>query len=171
MMTGSTVSPAPLNISLDDIKPGADAVLVACFSGSNAPPPEECTSRSSYCAADISAALSMSYPSPDAQQPHSPSYGLEEIETPNNASSSTAPWVGATVVATTPLAKAAVRCGSSLDDDAADADAVRDLKIALIRDALARSSGNRTVAAESLGLHRQSLTRMIRDLDLREIAG
>ncbi|KOO22409.1 myb family transcription factor, partial [Chrysochromulina tobinii] len=106
-MTGSTVSPAPLNISLDDIKPGADAVLVACFSGSNAPPPEECTSRSSYCAADISAALSMSYPSPDAQQPHSPSYGLEEIETPNNASSSTAPWVGATVVATTPLAKAA----------------------------------------------------------------
>ena len=51
------------------------------------------------------------------------------------------------------------------------ADAVRDLKIVLIRDALARSSGNRTVAAESLGLHRQSLTRMIRDLDLREIAG
>jgi transcriptional regulator with GAF, ATPase, and Fis domain len=46
------------------------------------------------------------------------------------------------------------------------AEQVRDLKVRLIRTALAESSGNQRIAAERLGMHRQSLTRMIRDLGL-----
>ena len=48
------------------------------------------------------------------------------------------------------------------------ADQVRDLKIRLIRSALDASGGNQRLAAERLGLLRQSLTRMIRDLGLHE---
>ncbi len=48
------------------------------------------------------------------------------------------------------------------------ADQVRDLKVRLIRDALAASGGNQRLAAEQLGMHRQSLTRMIRDLGLQD---
>jgi transcriptional regulator with GAF, ATPase, and Fis domain len=44
---------------------------------------------------------------------------------------------------------------------------VRDFKIREIRAALAASGGNQRIAAERLGLHRQSLMRMLRDLDLR----
>ena len=50
------------------------------------------------------------------------------------------------------------------------ADQVRELKIRLIRRALAESGGNQRVAAEALGLHRQSLTRMLRDLGLQDRA-
>ncbi len=45
---------------------------------------------------------------------------------------------------------------------------MRELKIRLIQTALAESSGNQRIAAERLGMHRQSLTRMIRDLGLQE---
>ena len=48
------------------------------------------------------------------------------------------------------------------------ADQVRELKVRLIRRALAESGGNQRVAAEALGLHRQSLTRMLRDLGLQD---
>jgi formate hydrogenlyase transcriptional activator len=48
------------------------------------------------------------------------------------------------------------------------AEQVRDLKVRLIRSALAESGGNQRLAAEKLGMHRQSLTRMIRDLGLQE---
>ena len=48
------------------------------------------------------------------------------------------------------------------------ADQVRDLKIRLIRSALDASGGNQRLAAERLGLLRQSLTRMIRDLGLHD---
>ena len=48
------------------------------------------------------------------------------------------------------------------------AEQVRELKVRLIRSALADSSGNQRLAAERLGMHRQSLTRMIRDLGLQE---
>ena len=48
------------------------------------------------------------------------------------------------------------------------AEQVRELKIRLIQTALAESSGNQRIAAERLGMHRQSLTRMIRDLGLQE---
>ena len=44
------------------------------------------------------------------------------------------------------------------------ADEVRQLKVRLIRAALATAGGNHRIAAERLGLHRQSLTRMVRDL-------
>ncbi len=44
---------------------------------------------------------------------------------------------------------------------------VRDFKIRAIREALEASGGNQRLAAERLGLHRQSLTRMVRDLGLR----
>jgi transcriptional regulator with GAF, ATPase, and Fis domain len=47
------------------------------------------------------------------------------------------------------------------------AEQVRDLKVRLIRCALADSGGNQRLAAERLGMHRQSLTRMIRDLGLQ----
>ena len=43
---------------------------------------------------------------------------------------------------------------------------LREYKKALIQDALSRSEGNQRRAAEILGLHRPSLTRMIRDLGL-----
>ena len=43
---------------------------------------------------------------------------------------------------------------------------VRDLKAELIRAALAESEGNQSRAAERLGLHRQSLNRMIRELGI-----
>jgi transcriptional regulator with GAF, ATPase, and Fis domain len=59
-------------------------------------------------------------------------------------------------------AEAAPTSGSAL------AEQVRDLKIRLIRDALAASGGNQRLAAEQLGMHRQSLTRMIRDLGLQD---
>jgi transcriptional regulator with GAF, ATPase, and Fis domain len=51
---------------------------------------------------------------------------------------------------------------------AALAEQVRELKLRLIRSALDASGGNQRVAAERLGMHRQSLTRMIRDLGLQE---
>ncbi len=45
---------------------------------------------------------------------------------------------------------------------------VRSFKIRVIRSALDRAGGNQRLAAETLGMHRQSLTRMIRDLGLQE---
>jgi two-component system response regulator AtoC len=51
------------------------------------------------------------------------------------------------------------------------AEQVRELKLRLIRSALAEAGGNQRIAAERLGLHRQSLTRMIRDLGLQERPG
>ena len=51
------------------------------------------------------------------------------------------------------------------------ADQLRALKIRLIQEALVRARGNQRVAAEALGMHRQSLTRMIRDLRLESVAG
>jgi transcriptional regulator with GAF, ATPase, and Fis domain len=48
------------------------------------------------------------------------------------------------------------------------AELVRRRKIELIREALMKSGGNQRLAAELLGLHRPSLTRMIRELGLRE---
>jgi transcriptional regulator with GAF, ATPase, and Fis domain len=48
------------------------------------------------------------------------------------------------------------------------AELVRRKKIEWIREALARSGGNQRRAAELLGLHRPSLTRMIRELGIRE---
>jgi formate hydrogenlyase transcriptional activator len=50
------------------------------------------------------------------------------------------------------------------------ADEVREFKIRAIGEALARSGGNQRIAAEALGMHRQSLTRMIRELDMRSEA-
>jgi len=50
------------------------------------------------------------------------------------------------------------------------AELVRRKKIEWIREALARSGGNQRVAAELLGLHRPSLTRMIRELGIRDDA-
>jgi formate hydrogenlyase transcriptional activator len=47
----------------------------------------------------------------------------------------------------------------------------RRYKTRLIRSALARSDGNHRRAAELLGLHRPSLTRMLRELDIRPDAG
>ena len=47
-------------------------------------------------------------------------------------------------------------------------DLLRDYKKALIEAALHKSDGNQRKAAEILGLHRPSLTRMIRDLGLRD---
>ena len=47
------------------------------------------------------------------------------------------------------------------------ADEVREFKIRAIGDALAASDGNQRIAAEALGMHRQSLTRMIRELGMR----
>ncbi|HAC80693.1 MAG TPA: hypothetical protein DCG06_10390 [Deltaproteobacteria bacterium] len=47
-------------------------------------------------------------------------------------------------------------------------DLLRDYKKALIESALQQSDGNQRRAAELLGLHRPSLTRMIKDLGLRE---
>ena len=47
-------------------------------------------------------------------------------------------------------------------------DLLRDYKKALIEAALEQSEGNQRRAAELLGLHRPSLTRMIKDLGLRE---
>ncbi|HVH06472.1 MAG TPA: sigma 54-interacting transcriptional regulator [Myxococcota bacterium] len=50
------------------------------------------------------------------------------------------------------------------------AEDVREFKMRAIGDALARSGGNQRVAAEALGMHRQSLTRMIRELGMRSEA-
>lgn len=50
------------------------------------------------------------------------------------------------------------------------AEQVRTFKIRVIRAALDRAGGNQRMAAEALGMHRQSLTRMIRDLGLQEPA-
>ena len=47
------------------------------------------------------------------------------------------------------------------------AEQVRQLKERLIRAALEESGGNQRIAAEKLGMHRQSLTRMVRDLGLQ----
>ncbi len=47
------------------------------------------------------------------------------------------------------------------------ADQVRELKVRLIERALSESGGNHRIAAERLGMHRQSLTRMIHDLGLQ----
>ena len=46
------------------------------------------------------------------------------------------------------------------------ADRVREFKAECIRSALARNGGNLTKAAAQLGLHRQSLSRMVRDLGI-----
>jgi transcriptional regulator with GAF, ATPase, and Fis domain len=58
------------------------------------------------------------------------------------------------------------------DAEAADerplAERLRDFKRERIRGALARAGGNQTRAAELLGLHRQSLSRMMGELGLRE---
>jgi transcriptional regulator with GAF, ATPase, and Fis domain len=48
---------------------------------------------------------------------------------------------------------------------------VHDLKVRRIRAALERSGGNQRIAAQHLGLHRQSLTRMLRDLNLQQPQG
>jgi DNA-binding NtrC family response regulator len=72
---------------------------------------------------------------------------------------------GPLVVETGPGPVAADDAGRSL------ADQVRDLKIRLIRSALDASGGNQRLAAERLGLLRQSLTRMIKDLGLQEARG
>jgi transcriptional regulator with GAF, ATPase, and Fis domain len=58
--------------------------------------------------------------------------------------------------------------GGSAASDGSLAEQVRELKVRLIRSALAESSGNQRLAAERLGMHRQSLTRMIRDLGLQD---
>jgi formate hydrogenlyase transcriptional activator len=50
------------------------------------------------------------------------------------------------------------------------AEILRRKKIELIREALAKSGGNHRRAAELLGMHRPSLTRMIRELGIREAA-
>jgi DNA-binding NtrC family response regulator len=50
------------------------------------------------------------------------------------------------------------------------AELVRRKKIEWIREALERSGGNQRRAAELLGLHRPSLTRMIRELGIRDVA-
>ena len=47
-------------------------------------------------------------------------------------------------------------------------DLLRDYKKSLIEAALKKSNGNQRRAAELLGLHRPSLTRMIKDLGLRD---
>jgi transcriptional regulator with GAF, ATPase, and Fis domain len=59
---------------------------------------------------------------------------------------------------------------AAADEPGADApldEQVRAFKVRAIRAALAASGGNQRGAAERLGLHRQSLTRMIRELELR----
>ena len=58
--------------------------------------------------------------------------------------------------------------GGAAASAASLAEQVRQLKVRLIRSALAESSGNQRLAAERLGMHRQSLTRMIRDLGLQD---
>jgi len=64
-------------------------------------------------------------------------------------------------------AAASPRAGSSSALDARPlSERIRDLKIDLIRAALAESEGNQRRAAERLGLHRQSLNRMIRELGI-----
>lgn len=55
--------------------------------------------------------------------------------------------------------------GAQLDERSL-AERVRDIKIELIRAALAESDGNQKRAAERLGLHRQSLNRMVRELGI-----
>ncbi len=68
-----------------------------------------------------------------------------------------------------PLAPESAAAAANGDrSDAPLADQVRDLKVRLIQAALGESGGNQRLAAEKLGLHRQSLTRMIRDLGLQE---
>ncbi len=59
------------------------------------------------------------------------------------------------------------RAPSELADTAGFAERVRAYKVRLISDALTASDGNQRRAAESLGLHRPSLTRMIRELGIR----
>lgn len=46
------------------------------------------------------------------------------------------------------------------------AEAVRAFKLSLVRDALARSGGSRSIAARALGLHPSNLIRMIRELGI-----
>jgi transcriptional regulator with GAF, ATPase, and Fis domain len=55
--------------------------------------------------------------------------------------------------------------GEALPDAPLD-EQLREFKIREIERALEASGGNQRIAAERLGLHRQSLTRMLRDLDL-----
>jgi len=65
----------------------------------------------------------------------------------------------------------APRAGDARDGElgsASFAELVRRKKIEWIREALERSGGNQRRAAELLGLHRPSLTRMIRELGIRE---
>lgn len=70
------------------------------------------------------------------------------------------------------LAEATHSVASSEETKTAGLDArplserIRDLKTDLIRAALAESDGNQSRAAERLGLHRQSLNRMIRELGI-----
>ncbi|HEY8495214.1 MAG TPA: sigma 54-interacting transcriptional regulator, partial [Myxococcota bacterium] len=63
---------------------------------------------------------------------------------------------------------AAAQAGSGEVGTLPLAELVRRKKIEWIREALARTGGNQRLAAELLGLHRPSLTRMIRELGIRE---
>src|SRR5262249_9152169 len=65
-------------------------------------------------------------------------------------------------------AVASATAGSTAASVASLAEQVRELKVRLIRNALAESSGNQRLAAERLGMHPQSLTRVIRDLGLQD---
>jgi transcriptional regulator with GAF, ATPase, and Fis domain len=65
-----------------------------------------------------------------------------------------------------PLASAAADASPELASGATLEEQVREFKIREIRAALEASGGNQRLAAERLGMHRQSLTRMIRDLGL-----
>lgn len=71
-----------------------------------------------------------------------------------------------------PLEGGGVPSGAGGAPDPADgvplAEQVRTFKVRVIRAALDRAGGNQRIAAEALGMHRQSLTRMIRDLGLQE---
>jgi transcriptional regulator with GAF, ATPase, and Fis domain len=64
------------------------------------------------------------------------------------------------------LARAEAGAGEDSGPAATLEEQVREFKIREIRAALEASGGNQRLAAERLGMHRQSLTRMIRDLGL-----
>jgi formate hydrogenlyase transcriptional activator len=65
-----------------------------------------------------------------------------------------------------PIDGASGSAPSELGDTPGFAERVRAYKVRLISDALTASGGNQRRAAESLGLHRPSLTRMIRELGI-----
>jgi transcriptional regulator with GAF, ATPase, and Fis domain len=68
-----------------------------------------------------------------------------------------------------PAQGTADRPAADASDDALSlAESLRRLKVSLIRDALARAGGRQREAAALLGLHAQSLSRMMKELGLRE---